>query len=104
VSSISHPFLSRGHAAVGVQFGFLLLVSMFSTEVRFLKGPSVQQMLCSDLLRERGACWKWWDLIPLWGPGGYTDCLYFSAASCDAKTSWWSWSCVVTLAYPLVGV
>lgn len=38
---------------MGVQFGFLLLVSIFSTEVRFLKGPSVQQMLCSDLLRER---------------------------------------------------
>lgn len=89
---------------MGVQFGFLLLVSMFSTEVRFLKGPSVQQMPCSDLLRERGACWKWWDLILSWDLGSYIDCLDFSAASCDAKTSWWSCSCVVTLVYLLLGV
>lgn len=30
---------------MGVQFGFLLLVSMFSAEVDFLKGPSAQEML-----------------------------------------------------------
>lgn len=52
---ISHHVPSGGHAAVGVQLGFLLLVSMFSTEEGFLKGPSVQQMLCSDVLCERGA-------------------------------------------------
>lgn len=89
---------------MGVQFGFLLLVSMVSTEGHFLAGPSVQQMLCSDLLREGGTCWKWWDLIPSRGPGSYIDCLGFSAASCDAKISWWSCSFVVTLAYPLLGI
>lgn len=68
---ISHPVPSGARAAVGVQLGFLLLVSMFSTERGFLKGPSVQQMLCSDLPRERGACWEWWDLIPSWGPGSH---------------------------------
>lgn len=89
---------------MGVQFGLLLLVSMVSTEGRFLKGPSVQQMLCSDLLRGRGMCWKWWDPIPWRGPGSYIDCLGFSAASCDAKISWWSCSCVVILAYPLLAI
>lgn len=53
---------------MGVQLGFLLLLSMFSTEGGSLKAPSVQQMLCSDLLRERERERQWWDLIPSWGP------------------------------------
>lgn len=95
-SSISHPvvfpilFPLEGHAAVGVQLGFLLLVSMFSTEGAFLKGPSVQQML-----HERGACWQWWDLIPSWGPGK-------ALLGCDAAASWSS-SHVVPLACSSLG-
>lgn len=54
-SSISHPVPSGGHAAVGVQLGFLLLLSMFSTGGGFLKAPSVLQMLCSDLLAVLGS-------------------------------------------------
>lgn len=81
---------------MGVQLGFLLLVSMFSTEGGFLKAPSVQQMLCSDLLCERGACWQWWDLIPSWGPGK-------TLLGSDGEASWGS-THIVPLACPLLDV